>query len=174
MPSSAACSGSITSIDSPLRAAMSRAASARTIGLTSLLARLASVRATLAPSPMIRPRSAARVSAAASAPGATRISSSSAGGADSTVGQVDRLGLVAAFDDAAHEQLGDGRVAAVDMGPEIAQPDRQEWTARPPSRRSIVAPSRWIVSRLSASPSPAPTASSRPAGRSPDEARAAW
>ena len=43
------------------------------------------LRAVFAPSPMIRPRSAALASAAASPPGATRISSSSAGGAVSTL-----------------------------------------------------------------------------------------
>ena len=64
--------------------ATARASSARTSGLTSLEARFDSVRAKFAPSPMTMPRSAAVVSAAASAPGAMRISSSRTGGAVST------------------------------------------------------------------------------------------
>ena len=49
-----------------------------------LIARLDRFRAMVAPSAMITPRSAARVRAAASAPGAIRISSSRTGGAEST------------------------------------------------------------------------------------------
>ena len=84
MPISVARSGSITSIHRPCCSAMARASSASTTGLTSFEARLDRVRAMLAPSAMITPRSAARVRAAASAPGAIRISSSRTGGAEST------------------------------------------------------------------------------------------
>ena len=84
IPISVACSGPMTSIHRPCRSAIARASSARTIGLTSLEARFDSVRAMFAPSAMISPRSAAAVSAAASAPGATRISSSTMGGVLST------------------------------------------------------------------------------------------
>ena len=85
MPSLAACSGDRTSIHSPFRLAIAAASSARTSGLTSFDARLASVRAVFAPSPMIRPRSAAAASVLVSPPGTTTISSSSTGGADSTL-----------------------------------------------------------------------------------------
>ena len=86
MPSLRARSGSITSIQRPCCFAMARASSARTSGVTSFAARFASRRARLEPSPMIRPRSAARSMAgrSPSAPGATRISSSRTGGAEST------------------------------------------------------------------------------------------
>ena len=83
MPSSAARFSSTTSIDSPLAAAISLASSARTCGVMSLAARFDRRRATFAPSPMIRPRSAAFASAAASPPGAISTSSSSTGGAAS-------------------------------------------------------------------------------------------
>ena len=85
MPSSRARSGSMTSIHSPLRSAISRASSAMPIGVRSLLDRLASVRALFAPSPMIWPRLAAASTLAASDPGATMSSSSSGGGAVSTL-----------------------------------------------------------------------------------------
>ena len=84
IPISVALSASITSIHSPCFSAMARASSARTAGLTSFEARLERVRATFAPSAMTMPRSAAFVRAAASAPGAIRISSSRIGGAEST------------------------------------------------------------------------------------------
>ena len=84
IPSSVARSGPMTSIHRPCFSAMAHASSARTSGLTSFAARLARLRAVLAPSPMITPRSAARLQAAASASGAMRISSSIAGGAVGT------------------------------------------------------------------------------------------
>ena len=84
MPSSVARSGSITSIHRSCRRAIARASSARTSGLTSLEARLDRVRARAEPSAMTMPRSAALVSAAASAPGAMRISSSGTGIGEST------------------------------------------------------------------------------------------
>ena len=80
MPISVAFSGPITSIHSPCFLARVYASSARTSGLTSFEARLASVRAVFAPSPMITPRSAAFLRAVASSPGAIRMSSSRAGG----------------------------------------------------------------------------------------------
>ena len=81
MPSSAARFSSTTSIQSPLASAMAVASSARTCGVMSLAARFDSRRAMFAPSPMIRPRSAAFDSAAASPPGAISTSSSRTGGA---------------------------------------------------------------------------------------------
>ena len=80
MPMSVAFSGPMTSIHRPCFLARVYASSARTSGLTSFDERLESVRAMFAPSPMITPFSAAFDSAAASSPGATRISSSSSGG----------------------------------------------------------------------------------------------
>ena len=80
IPSSAARTSSMTSIQRPWAAAIARASSARTCGLTSLAARFASRRVRFVPSPMITPRSAAAARAAASRSGATRISSSRAGG----------------------------------------------------------------------------------------------
>ena len=84
MPSSAARFSSMTSIVRPASSAIARASSARTCGVTSLAARLASRRATLAPSPMIRPRSAPCSRRPRAWPAPTRsTSSSSAGGAAS-------------------------------------------------------------------------------------------
>ncbi len=80
IPSSAARTSSMTSIQRPWAAAIARASSARTSGLTSLAARLARLRVRFDPSPMMTPRAAAAASVDGSAPGATRISSSSAGG----------------------------------------------------------------------------------------------
>ena len=108
-PSSAA-RVSVDDVDRTGRARRrSRASSARTCGVTSLAARFDSRRATFAPSPMIRPRSAAFASAAASPPGAIRISSSRTGGGAVAVLAVDRLGLEAALDHAARDELGDER-----------------------------------------------------------------
>ena len=115
----------MTSIHRPCRSAIARASSARTTGLTSLAARFDRVRAMFAPSPMISPRSAAVVSAAASAPGAMRISSSRTGGARLDVVAVDRPRVVGALDDAARDELGGGRRVAAERVGERGQPDRE-------------------------------------------------
>jgi len=85
MPISVARSGEMMSLHNPCFSAMARASSASTLGLTSFEARFASVLASFSPSAMITPRSAAARSEVASPPGATRISSSRAGGGFSTV-----------------------------------------------------------------------------------------
>ena len=80
MPMSVAFSGPITSIQRSCFSASVQASSARTSGLTSFEARLASVRAVLEPSPMITPFSAAFTSGAVSVLVETIVSWSSFGG----------------------------------------------------------------------------------------------
>ena len=123
---------------------------------------------------MIRPRSAAAASAVASPLGTITMSSSSVGGAESTLLEVDPLRLVVALDDAPDEELDDRRgVPASDpLGRSPTQIARRS-TLRPPSRRSIVAPSRWTVSRSIAAASPAAATTTRRTGSSPAAARVA-
>ena len=104
MPSSAARFSSTTSIESPLAAAISLASSARTCGVTSFAARFDSRRATFAPSPMIWPRSAAFVSAAASPAGGDQHQLVEDRRRRVAVLAVDRLGLEAALDHAPRDE----------------------------------------------------------------------
>ena len=148
--------------------------------MTSLAARFDRSRAMFAPSPMIMPRSAAAVSAAASAAGRDEDELVELGGGDvaqspaagrlggPSSGAIDRLGVVRALDDAARDELGRQLGVAVEPRRRAAS---ARWpataTARPPRRRSAEAPTRTTVSRSSVAGSPMPTVRSRPAGSSP-------
>ena len=167
MPSSRARSGSMTSIHRPCFSASARDSSARTSGVTSFAERFEIARAQFEPSPMTIPRSAAFESAAASSPGATRISSSSCGGAPSTVRAVQALGVERALDDAAGEELRDGRCATVEDGGERRDPQGEglRLAAAEPALGRRADPHDGLAVELAASP--APTVTTRPAGRSP-------
>ncbi len=152
MPISVALSASMTSIHRPCFSAIARASSARTAGLTSFEARLESVRAMFAPSAMTMPRSAAVVRAAASAPGAMRISSSRIGGDRVDLVAIDRPRVVGALDDASGDQPGRDRGVSVEAIGERRDPDREALdrsTAEPPFRRGRDPPDGLAVERRS-------------------------
>ncbi len=172
----------MTSIHRPWRSAMARASSARTSGLTSLAARLERVRARLAPSPMITAALGGRpATAAASPPGATRISSSRVGGEAMSLQSPARLGRLVRLDGRSTSGRTSPRRRRGRPVRRRARPRRRahrrrpagsarspgEWTVRPPSRRSAEAATRTTVSRSSVAGSPMPTTSRRPAGTSP-------
>ena len=169
IPSSRARSGSMTSMARPLASASARASSASTWGLTSFAARFARRRATLAPSPMIRPRSAA-------ARERRRIPAD--GHEDELVEGGRRVGDVVAVDGrglegALHARRGrrssaTAGASAVEERGERVEPDREACarTARPGGAR-WPAPMCRTASRSSAPASPAPTASTRADRSSP-------
>ena len=174
IPSSVARSGSMTSIHRPCCSAIARASSARTAGLTSLAARLESVRAMFAPSPMIDARARRpRVSAAASAPGRDEDQLVEDRRRRVDLVAVDRPRVVGALDDAAGDQLGrDRRVRRRGHRRSGVSQIARRLTVRPPSRRSAAAATRTTVSRSSVAGSPRPTARSRPLEVSPPAASA--
>ena len=99
----------------PVLATRSRcASSARTCGETSFAARFDSRRAMFAPSPMIRPRSAALLERPGVAPGRDEQQLVERRRRGVGVLAVDRLGLERALDDAARDELGGDGDAAVD------------------------------------------------------------
>ena len=113
---------------------------------------------------------------AASPPGATRISSSSVGGADSVLVAVDRLGVVRALDDAARHELGDEprrRRRAASTPASGASQTASARTGRPPRRRSAAAADAHddLAIELRRPRPRRPPAGGRPAARRRGESR---
>ena len=111
------------------------------------------------------PRSAALVRAAASPPGATRISSSRTGGARLDRRRGRSCAGRSALDDAARDELG-GRGSASPSSASASGVSQiaRRLTVRPPSRRSAEAPTRTTVSRSSVARIAQPD-DEQPAGR---------
>ena len=107
--------------------------------MTSLAARFASRRATLAPSPMIRPRSAACSARLRRRPAHQQHELVERRRRGVAVLAVDRLGLEGALDDAARRQLGGQRRVAAEAAGDRGEPDRQTAPRGRSSRRIAVA-----------------------------------
>ena len=114
IPSSVARSGSMTSIHRSLRSAIARASSARTSGVTSLAARLDSVRALFAPSPDDHAALGGRLDRTGVTVGHDQDQLIELRRRRFGVVAVDRLGVVRTLDHAAREQLRHDRGVAID------------------------------------------------------------